>query len=216
MMIDLDLIFEYPDMPMHFSLQVKTGERLALLGESGAGKSTLLNLIAGFEIAQQGYLYLNGEEHFTSEVAIRPISMLFQENNLFEHLTVAQNIGLGLAPSLRFNPIQQTKIHDIAVQMGISDLLNRPSEQLSGGQKQRTALARTLLREKPILLLDEPFSALDPTRRHELQQLVEQICRQRNLTLLMVTHQFEECRSLFTRTVKIEQGKIVEDIVIGK
>lgn len=216
MMIDLDLIFEYPDMPMHFSLQVKTGERLALLGESGAGKSTLLNLIAGFEIAQQGYLYLNGEEHFTSEVAIRPISMLFQENNLFEHLTVAQNIGLGLAPSLHFNPIQQTKIHDIAVQMGISDLLNRPSEQLSGGQKQRTALARTLLREKPILLLDEPFSALDPTRRHELQQLVEQICQQRNLTLLMVTHQFEECRSLFTRTVKIEQGKIVEDIVIGK
>lgn len=210
-MIDLDLEFDYPEMPMHFRLQAAAGERIALLGESGAGKSTLLNLIAGFERAERGRLNLNGTDHFDSEVSIRPVSMLFQENNLFEHLSVAQNIGLALAHKLRFNGEQQAKIREIAEQMGIADLLARSAEQLSGGQKQRVALARTLLRDKPILLLDEPFSALDPARRQELQQLVAQISDTRGLTLLMVTHQFEECRSLFSRKIEIEAGRIVSD-----
>lgn len=210
-MIDLQLEFDYPEMPMQFALQLNAGERLAVLGESGAGKSTLLNLIAGFERAHRGTLTLNGENHFSSEPAERPVSMLFQDNNLFEHLTVAQNIGLALVDKLRFNAEQTEKIRRIAEQMGIGELLPRRADQLSGGQKQRVALARTLLRDKPILLLDEPFSALDPDRRKELQLLVERICMERNLTLLMVTHQFEETRSLFTRYIRIDNGKIVED-----
>lgn len=209
MMIDLNLEFDYPEMPMHFRLQVQTGERIAILGESGAGKSTLLHLIAGFELAHRGNLRLNGKDHFSSDVATRPISMLFQENNVFEHLTVLQNIGLALAPKLHFNPAQYAQIRHIAQQMGIGELLSRPAEQLSGGQKQRVALARTLLRDKPILLLDEPFSALDPMRRQELQQLVTQLCQARNITLLMVTHQFEECHSLFTRKIEIKAGQII-------
>lgn len=211
MMIELDVEFDYPELPMAFKLSVRQGERIAVLGESGAGKSTLLNLIAGFEKASRGALRLNGQSHFDSEPAPRPVSMLFQDNNLFEHLSVEQNIGLALVAGLRFTAEQQAEIADIANKMGIGELLPRRADQLSGGQKQRVALARTLLRDKPILLLDEPFSALDPERRTELQKLVLQLCIERNLTLLMVTHQFEESRSLFTRRIEIAAGKIVAD-----
>ncbi|MDO4698743.1 MAG: thiamine ABC transporter ATP-binding protein [Pasteurellaceae bacterium] len=207
-MIALDLSFDYPELPMHFQLNVAKGERVAIIGESGSGKSTLLNLIAGFEQAERGKLWLNGEDHLATSPAERPVSMLFQDNNLFPHLTVAQNIGLALVPSLSLNTEQMQKITEIAEQMGIGELLHRKAELLSGGQKQRVALARTLLREKPILLLDEPFSALDPQRRIELQQLVEQLCQQRHLTLLMVTHQLDEMRALFHRVLCVEAGSL--------
>lgn len=207
-MIDLDLIFNYENSPMHFVLQVEQGERLAIIGESGAGKSTLLNLIAGFETAASGQILLNDCDHTQTQPAERPVSMLFQDNNLFPHLTVAQNIGLALAPSLSLNATQQQQVREIAEKMGIEPLLSRRADQLSGGQKQRVALARTLLRDKPILLLDEPFSALDPIRRHELQQFILEICIERNLTLLMVTHQLEETKNLFTRVVEIREGQV--------
>ena len=207
-MIDLDLIFNYENSPMHFVLQVEQGERLAIIGESGAGKSTLLNLIAGFETPASGQILLNDCDHTQTQPADRPVSMLFQDNNLFPHLTVAQNIGLALAPSLSLNATQQQQVREIAEKMGIEPLLSRRADQLSGGQKQRVALARTLLRDKPILLLDEPFSALDPIRRHELQQFILEICIERNLTLLMVTHQLEETKNLFTRVVEIREGQV--------
>lgn len=207
-MIDLDLIFNYENSPMHFVLQVEQGERLAIIGESGAGKSTLLNLIAGFEMPTSGQILLNHCDHTQTQPAERPVSMLFQDNNLFPHLTVAQNIGLALAPSLSLNATQQQQVREIAEKMGLESLLSRRADQLSGGQKQRVALARTLLRDKPILLLDEPFSALDPIRRHELQQFILDICIERNLTFLMVTHQLEETKNLFTRVVEIREGKV--------
>lgn len=210
MMIDLHLTFDYPELPMNFQLALKKGERMAIVGESGSGKSTLLNLIAGFELAQQGKLWLNGEDHFATEPAKRPVSMLFQEHNLFPHLSVKQNIGLGLVPSLKLSATQLAQIEQISQQMGIDSLLERRADQLSGGQKQRVALARTLLQNKPILLLDEPFSALDPKRREELQQLVVQICQQRELTMLMVTHQLDEVRHLVNAVAYVEQGKIRE------
>lgn len=215
-MIALDLHFTYEQMNMHFQLSAEKGERIAVVGESGAGKSTLLNLIAGFEKAEKGELFLNGQNHTHTEVAARPVSMLFQDNNVFPHLTVEQNIGLALTPSLSFNRPQKTGIQQIAEQMGLADYLNRRADQLSGGQKQRVALARTLLRDKPILLLDEPFSALDPKRREELQQIVQTICESRNLTLLMVTHQLAESRFLFNRVLTIADGRIISDQNIEK
>lgn len=209
-MINLDLEFDYPEMPMYFKLTLSQGERVAIVGESGAGKSTLLNLIAGFELAERGQLWLNDEDHFRTQPSERPVSMLFQDNNLFPHLTVAQNIGLALAPRLKLNAQQQEKVVQIAAQMGIEDFLQRRADMLSGGQKQRVALARTLLRDKPILLLDEPFSALDPQRRQELQQLVATLCQEKKLTLLMVTHQFDEVSQLFNRVIEVEKGRIVK------
>lgn len=211
-MIELDLHFTYEQMKMHFQLSAHKGERIAVVGESGAGKSTLLNLIAGFEKAEKGELFLNQENHTHTEVAQRPVSMLFQDNNIFPHLTVEQNIGLALVPSLSLNEEQKLQVKRIARQMGIEEFLHRQADQLSGGQKQRVALARTLLRDKPILLLDEPFSALDPKRREELQQIVLDICQNRNLTLLMVTHQLEESLFLFNRVITVSNGNIISDL----
>ena len=208
-MINLNITFNYEQMPMQFTLSVQKGERVAIIGESGAGKSTLLNLIAGFDLPTSGEIWLNNCNHTQTEVASRPVSMLFQDNNLFPHLTVEQNIGLALVPSLKLNVGQRAQVAEIADKMGIAEFLARRADQLSGGQKQRVALARTLLRDKPILLLDEPFSALDPKRREELQQLVAKLCQERNLTLLMVTHQIEESRALFDRILCVENGRIV-------
>lgn len=110
---------------MRFSLTVERGEQVAILGPSGAGKSTLLNLIAGFLTPASGLLTLDGVDHTTTPPSRRPVSMLFQENNLFSHLTVAQNIGLGLNPGLKLNAAQQKKMHAIAHQMGIDNLMAR-------------------------------------------------------------------------------------------
>ncbi|MDO9909501.1 thiamine ABC transporter ATP-binding protein [Glaesserella parasuis] len=208
-MIYINVEFDYPEMPMQFQLNVKKGERIAVIGESGAGKSTLLNLIAGFEKADRGEILLNGENHFATEPAQRPVSMLFQDNNLFPHLTVAQNIGLGLVSRLDFDATQMQQITQIAKQMGIAELLERRSDLLSGGQKQRVALARTLLRDKPILFLDEPFSALDPQKRIEMQQLVVELCQQKQLTLLMVTHQLEDVSKWCDQVVEVKQGRLI-------
>ncbi len=156
-----DVTWLYQHLPMRFTLDVARGERIAVLGPSGAGKSTLLNLIAGFLPPASGSLLINGEVHNATPPAQRPVSMLFQENNLFNHLTIRQNISLGIHPGLKLNREQQAQVTAIAGQMGIDALLERLPGELSGGQRQRAALARCLVRQQPVLLLDEPFSALE-------------------------------------------------------
>ena len=133
-MINLNITFNYEQMPMQFTLSVQKGERVAIVGESGAGKSTLLNLIAGFDLPTSGEIWLNNCNHTQTEVASRPVSMLFQDNNLFPHLTVEQNIGLALVPSLKLNTEQKAQVAEIADKMGIAEFLARRADQLSGGQ----------------------------------------------------------------------------------
>ncbi|MFZ7201352.1 thiamine ABC transporter ATP-binding protein [Avibacterium avium] len=207
-MIKLDTYFYYPNQPMHFKLHIPAGQRAAIVGASGAGKSTLLNLIAGFELADKGEIWLNGQNHTFSAPHQRPVSMLFQENNLFTHLTVAQNIALGLKPSLNLSELEKAKVVDVASAVGLGEFLNRLPSALSGGQKQRVALARCLLRDKPILLLDEPFSALDPHLRQEMLHLLDNLCQQKNLTLLIVTHQPDELTGKIDRLLMVENGRI--------
>ncbi|WP_130951910.1 thiamine ABC transporter ATP-binding protein, partial [Klebsiella pneumoniae] len=144
-----DVTWLYQHLPMRFTLDVARGERIAVLGPSGAGKSTLLNLIAGFLPPASGSLQINGETHHATPPAQRPVSMLFQENNLFNHLTIRQNISLGIHPGLKLSREQQQKVTAIAVQMGIDALLDRLPGALSGGQRQRAALARCLVRQQP-------------------------------------------------------------------
>ncbi len=129
------LTYLYEHLPMRFDLRIQPGERVAVLGPSGAGKSTLLSLIAGFLPAASGRLLLNGEDHTATPPAKRPVSMLFQENNLFAHLTVAQNIGLGLDPGLRLTEQQRQQRAHIARQVGLEEHLERLPSQLSGGQR---------------------------------------------------------------------------------
>ena len=208
-MICLDNVFLADDaLPMTFDLQVAAGERIAIVGPSGAGKSTLLNLIAGFVLPTQGNIWLNGENHTHSAPYERPVSMLFQENNLFPHLTVQQNLALGLKTSLNLTALEQDQIEQVADAVGLTSFLSRLPNSLSGGQKQRVALARCLLRDKPILLLDEPFSALDPELRLEMLNLIDELCHSKNLTLLLVTHQPSELTGKVDRMLRIENGRI--------
>ena len=208
-MIRLDNVFLADDtLPMTFDLQVVEGERIAIVGPSGAGKSTLLNLIAGFVLPTRGEIWLNGENHTQSAPYERPVSMLFQENNLFPHLTVQQNLALGLKTSLKLTALEQDQIERVADAVGLTSFLSRLPNSLSGGQKQRVALARCLLRDKPILLLDEPFSALDPELRLEMLNLIDELCHSKNLTLLLVTHQPSELTGKVDRMLRIENGRI--------
>ena len=208
-MIRLDNVFLADDaLPMTFDLQVAAGERIAIVGPSGAGKSTLLNLIAGFVLPTRGEVWLNGENHTQSAPYERPVSMLFQENNLFPHLTVQQNLALGLKTSLKLTALEQDQIEQVADAVGLTSFLSRLPNSLSGGQKQRVALARCLLRDKPILLLDEPFSALDPELRLDMLNLIDELCHSKNLTLLLVTHQPSELTGKVDRMLRIENGRI--------
>ena len=204
----IDITWLYHHLPMRFTLSVAHGEQIAILGPSGAGKSTLLNLIAGFLTPASGNMVIDGEDHTTTPPSRRPVSMLFQENNLFSHLSVQQNIGLGLNPRLKLNASQREKILHIAQQMGIDSLLERLPGELSGGQRQRVALARCLVREQPILLLDEPFSALDPALRQEMLTLVAEVCREKQLTLLMVSHSVEDAARIAPRSIVVAYGRI--------
>lgn len=206
-----NLTFIYNHLPMRFSFSMQAGERLAILGPSGAGKSTLLSLIAGFLPASSGSIVLNGADHTHSAPAQRPVSMLFQENNLFPHLSVAQNIGLGLHPGLKLSAAQHQTIEDIARRVGLHDYLHRLPAQLSGGQRQRAALARCLVRQQPLLLLDEPFSALDPALRKEMLQLVDDVCSERQITLLMVSHSLEDAQQIAARSLLIVDGRVYWD-----
>lgn len=211
-MLKLEKItYLYDHLPMRFDLRIQAGERVAILGPSGAGKSTLLSLIAGFLVPASGRMMLNNQDHTHTPPAQRPVSMLFQENNLFSHLNVEQNIGLGLHPGLKLNHEQKLLLGQIAQQVGLEECLDRLPAQLSGGQRQRAALARCLVRSQPILLLDEPFSALDPALRNEMLQLVENVCENRQLTLLMVSHNLDDAARIAERTLLVVDGRIYYD-----
>ena len=206
-----DVTWLYQHLPMRFTLSVQQGERIAVLGPSGAGKSTLLNLIAGFLQPASGSIAIDNRDFTNAPPAKRPVSMLFQENNLFTHLTVRQNIALGMHPGLRLNDDQRHKLEVIAAQMGIAGFIDRLPGELSGGQRQRVALARCLVREQPLLLLDEPFSALDPALRQEMLALVQEVCQRQQLTMLMVSHSIEDAARIAPRSLVIAEGRILWD-----
>ncbi|ENU1225445.1 MULTISPECIES: thiamine ABC transporter ATP-binding protein ThiQ [Providencia] len=205
------LDYQYDNLTMSFDFSVQSGESVAVMGPSGAGKSTLLSLISGFQFPNSGKIVLNGEDHTFTPPAKRPVSMLFQENNLFSHLTIRQNIGLGLQPNLRLNKTQIQLVEQMASRVSLSECLDRLPAQLSGGQRQRAALARCMIRNQPILLLDEPFSALDPALRREMLLLLKEICAEKSITLLMVSHNVDDALQIAPRTLVIAEGKIAYD-----
>ncbi|ELR64670.1 Thiamin ABC transporter, ATPase component [Photobacterium marinum] len=191
-----------------FDLEVEKGEIVALLGPSGAGKSTLLAMIAGFLMPDSGSLTIAGQAIKHQPPSERPLSLLFQDHNLFPHLTVFENIGLGIHPGLKLSQEDKDNIQAAAARVGIQQYLDRLPEQLSGGQKQRVALARCLIRNRPLLLLDEPFSALDPALRKEMLELVHALAKEQQITVLMVTHSPDDALKIADKCAFIAQGKI--------
>ncbi|MEZ8825525.1 thiamine ABC transporter ATP-binding protein [Vibrio amylolyticus] len=188
--------YHYHQECFQFDLSIEQGSIIALMGPSGAGKSTLLSLVAGFIDPVSGDIQVSGHSVIGKEPHQRPFSMLFQEHNLFAHLTVRENIGLGLHPGLKLTSKQIQQVQDSATQVGVDALLDRLPEHLSGGQRQRVALARCFVQPHSIWLLDEPFSALDPVLREEMLALVKRLADERNITVLMVTHHINDAKAI--------------------
>ncbi|MCE0494046.1 thiamine ABC transporter ATP-binding protein [Vibrio salinus] len=202
--------YQYEHDWFDFSLQVVRGDIIALIGPSGAGKSTLLSLLAGFIAPVTGDIKIEGESILDLPVYERPFSMLFQEYNLFPHLSIKQNIGLGIHPGLKLNRTQWDSISHAAHLVGIGDLLDKKPEHLSGGQKQRAALARCFVQNRDFWLLDEPFSALDPVIRSEMLQLVKALAKKQNVTVIMVTHHLNDARKIANRFAFVANNTVAE------
>jgi thiamine transport system ATP-binding protein len=183
-----------------------TGQTCAVIGPSGAGKSTLLMAIAGFLAPAQGRILWRGRDLTAISPGQRPISILFQDQNLFPHLTIARNLALGLNPRLQLSAPEWGKVDAALDRVGLSGLGTRRPAELSGGQQSRAALARALLRARPLLLLDEPFAALGPALKAEMLALVAEVVAETRATLLMVTHEPADAERHAALTVLVDAG----------
>ncbi|MCI2394797.1 ATP-binding cassette domain-containing protein [Aliiroseovarius sediminis] len=194
------------DFTLAADFSVSEGRRVAVLGPSGAGKSTLLAMIAGFQPLSRGRVMWRGSP-MADDPAARPISMVFQDNNLFPHLSVTQNVGLGLRPDLRLMREDHKRVEAALGRVGLAGKGARKPAQLSGGQIARVALARVLLRDRSILLLDEPFDALGPALRVEMLDLVAELATETQATMLMVSHNPEDARRIADEVILVEGGR---------
>jgi thiamine transport system ATP-binding protein len=195
------------DFSLTADLTLPTGRLAALIGPSGAGKSTLLAAISGFFNPTGGRVLWNGQDITHLPPGDRPVSILFQDNNLFPHLTVDQNVGLGLAPRLRLSSDERARVAEILALTGLTGLGDRKPAALSGGQQSRAALARTLLSGRPVVLLDEPFSALGPGLKDEMLDLAASLLRAAGRTLLMVTHDPDDAVRIADDIILVADGK---------
>lgn len=179
----------------------------ALIGPSGAGKSTVLNIIAGFTQVSSGRVLWQDDDITEAAPASRPVAMLFQDNNIFPHLTVADNIALGLTikrPTLA----HQDQISAALARVGLEGYEARKPATLSGGQQSRVALARVLLQRKPIMLLDEPFAALGPALKNEMLDLVAQVSREENMQIIMVSHDPRDALRIADMACVVAEGGV--------
>ena len=207
-----DLKYEYKNASdvYEYSMSVQAGEILAILGQSGSGKSTLLDLIAGFLDSSSGSITLDKTDLTNEVVEKRPITILFQNHNLFEHLSVQKNILLGVSKVLKENIEDVNKVQAILKEVGLEKYEHTLASSLSGGQQQRVALARVLIRREPILLLDEPFTGLDVDTRVEMLDLVKKITIENNLHTTMVTHDIQDCERIANRVYKVQNHTLIE------
>jgi len=194
------------DFSLSADLSVPEGAITALIGPSGAGKSTLLSVVAGFLAPTRGRVLWRGADLGPLPPGQRPLSILFQDQNLFPHLTVAQNVGLGLRPDLRLSASERGRVEEVLGDVGLAELGGRKPGALSGGQQGRVALARALIRDRPLLLLDEPFAALGPALKDEMLDLVARMAGRAGTTVLMVSHDPDDARRIAPLTVLVADG----------
>ncbi|HLY26599.1 MAG TPA: ABC transporter ATP-binding protein [Aggregatilineales bacterium] len=194
----------------NLTLEVLTGELFVLVGASGSGKSTLLRLIAGLVNVDQGRIWLHGRDVTDLPVQQRNTGFVFQNYSLFRHMTVAENIAFALSIRQVSRQERERRTDELLNLIGLDGYGDRMPSELSGGQQQRVALARALAHEPEVLLLDEPFGALDAKIRVQLRQTLREIQQRLNLTTILVTHDQDEAFELADRIGIIEQGNLLE------
>ena len=199
----------------HIDLDIEQHEIFALLGSSGSGKSTLLRMLAGMETPNQGKIILDGQDITGLAPYERPINMMFQSYALFPHMTVEQNIAFGLDTGWR-NPKHRRLPEAVSFwleRMQLSEIADHYPHQISGGQRQRTALARSCIPQPRWLLLDEPFSALDPDLRHQMRELVADVQQELKIPMLMISHDLADTQALADEVIRMEDGILQYDRV---
>jgi sulfate transport system ATP-binding protein len=196
------------------SLEFPTGELVALLGPSGCGKTTLLRIIAGLEYADSGQVLLDGEDATRRDVRQRRVGFVFQHYALFRHMSVFENVAFGLRVRKRAERPSEKEIRDkvgrLLELVQLSWVANRFPSQLSGGQRQRIALARALAVEPRVLLLDEPFSGLDPDLRDGMRETVHRLLQATRVTTILVTHDAADARGYVDRLLAMRDGRLTE------
>ena len=188
----------------HFD--VAAGQKVAVIGPSGAGKSTLVGAICGFIDLRAGQLILAGCDITNVQPDGRDMAMLFQDNNLFPHLTIAQNVGLGIRPAMRLTSDEAAQVHKALQRVGLTNFGSRKPSELSGGQQSRAALARALVQSKSWMILDEPFAALGPALRAEMLDLVAEVAAETKAGVMMVTHAPEDAQRISDSVIFVADG----------
>ncbi|HBE79576.1 MAG TPA: ABC transporter ATP-binding protein [Firmicutes bacterium] len=200
----------YPEFKLQVELEIEKGEFFSLIGPSGCGKTTLLRLIAGLESPDRGFLYLNGRNLTAVPPANRRVGLVFQDYALFPHLTVAENVEYGLQVQQIPSSKRKERVRELLSVFQLEALASRQTQQLSGGERQRVAFARALAPEPLLLLMDEPFSALDYGLRQKLQKDLGRIQKHLGFTVIFVTHQQEEALSLSDRLAVMQEGRVLQ------
>lgn len=201
-----DVLIARDDFMLNADLELQSGRRYAVIGPSGAGKSTLLGALAGFVPLALGRIRWNGTDISDRAPGDRPMAMLFQDNNLFPHLTIAQNVGLGIRPDMRLSTVQREAVDHALDRVGLEGKGDVRPGNLSGGQQSRAALARVLVQDRPILMLDEPFAALGPALKDEMLGLVQELLEETGAALLMVTHSPDDVLRIAQEVIFVAEG----------
>ena len=207
-MLNLNFSLKESYLTISTNISLEPDKIYAVVGPSGAGKSTFLNLISGFASISSGSIVWNGKEISNLPPAKRNVSILFQDNNLFPHLSVWRNLALAVTHWPKISRDNEEKLKAVMSEVGILGLENRTPSQLSGGQQSRVALARVLLQKNKILLLDEPFSALGPSLKDQMLELIKKISKNKKLLVLMVTHDPADAKKVASQTLVVKDKKV--------
>ena len=207
-MLKLNFSLKESYLTISTNISLEPDKIYAVVGPSGAGKSTFLNLISGFASISSGSIIWNGQEISNLPPAKRSVSILFQDNNLFPHLSVWRNLALAVTHWPKISRDNEEKLKAVMSEVGILGLENRKHSQLSGGQQSRVALARVLLQKNKILLLDEPFSALGPSLKDQMLELIKKIAKNKKLLVLMVTHEPADAKKVASQTLVVKDKKV--------
>jgi len=207
-MLKLNFSLKESYLTISTNISLEPDKIYAVVGPSGAGKSTFLNLISGFASISSGSIIWNEQEISHLPPAKRSVSILFQDNNLFPHLSVWRNLALAVTHWPKISRDHEEKLKAVMSEVGILGLENRKPSQLSGGQQSRVALARVLLQKNKILLLDEPFSALGPSLKDQMLELIKKIAKNKKLLVLMVTHEPADAKKVASQTLVVKDKKV--------
>ena len=206
---DLSLSYANQEVLKDVNLELSKGERVSILGESGSGKSSLLRCIAGFEPVNNGKIFIKNKLVSSNNLMIptekRNVGMVAQEKALFPHLTVKKNISIGIEKKKDKDEV----VTELTNLFKITNLIDKLPRQISGGEQQRVAFARSLAPSPNLLMLDEPFSALDNELKQELYYELDKIFDKQELSILLVTHDYEEAKILTSRLFKLTQGSLI-------